>query len=117
MGAIGSVWVWAFVLGVGQGIGFPTALSFIGLRSHDAAVAAQLSGMAQGLGYVLAAMGPLAVGALHDATGGWTVPMLGVLAATALLLVPGMIAGRNRTIGGPPPADEPADEGSAAMLG
>ncbi|MFV2172148.1 CynX/NimT family MFS transporter [Actinomadura sp. LOL_016] len=113
---IGTVWVWTVVLGVGQGIGFPTALSFIGLRSHDASVAAQLSGMAQGVGYVLAALGPLAVGALHDATGGWTVPMAGVLGATALLLVPGMIAGRNRTVGGPPPEDEPAGS-TAALLG
>ncbi|QFG22016.1 MFS transporter [Actinomadura sp. WMMB 499] len=112
---IGTVWVWTVVLGVGQGLGFPTALSFIGLRSHDASVAAQLSGMAQGVGYVLAATGPLAVGALHDATGGWTVPMLGVLAVTVTLLVPGMIAGRIRTVGGPPPEDEPADTTTAVL--
>ncbi|MEV5824878.1 MFS transporter [Spirillospora sp. NPDC052242] len=112
---IGTVWVWTVVLGVGQGIGFPTALSFIGLRSHDASVAAQLSGMAQGLGYVLAALGPLGVGALHDATGGWTVPMLGVLVATAALLVPGLIAGRNRTIGAPAAEDEAAAAAAAAL--
>ncbi|MFC6880021.1 MULTISPECIES: MFS transporter [Actinomadura] len=104
---IGSVWLWTVVLGIGQGIGFAAALSFIGLRAHDAQVAAQLSGMAQGTGYLIAAVGPLAIGAIHDATGGWTLPMIVVLAITAALAVPGMSAGRNRTVGAPGPAPEP----------
>ena len=41
------------------------------LRSRDSHVAANLSSMAQGFGYTLASMGPLAVGVLHDWTGGW----------------------------------------------
>ena len=96
---VGSSWLWATVLGVGQGIGFATALSLIGLRAHDSRVAGQLSGMAQGCGYVIAALGPLAVGALHDATHGWNAPMAAVLAATVVLALPGLAAGRNRTIG------------------
>ncbi|MFB4312040.1 MFS transporter [Actinomadura sp. GTD37] len=104
---IGSVWGWTVVLGFGQGLGFATALSFIGLRAHDAHVAAQLSGMAQGVGYVIAATGPLALGALHDATGGWSVPMIGVLAVCAVMTAPGVAAGRVGTVGGPagPPAE------------
>lgn len=98
---IGSVWGWTVVLGFGQGLGFATALSFIGLRAHDAHIAAQLSGMAQGTGYLIAATGPLAVGALHDATGGWSVPMIGVLAVTAAMAVPGVAAGRLRAVGAP----------------
>ncbi|WP_433476673.1 CynX/NimT family MFS transporter [Spirillospora sp. CA-142024] len=105
---IGSVWGWTVILGFGQGLGFATALSFIGLRAHDADVAAQLSGMAQGIGYVIAALGPLAIGALHDATGGWTVPMIGVLAICAALNVPGLSAGRLRFVGAPA---EPAAQG------
>ncbi|MFD0691495.1 CynX/NimT family MFS transporter [Actinomadura fibrosa] len=97
---IGSVWGWTAVLGFGQGLGFATALSFIGLRAHDVRVAAQLSGMAQGVGYVIAALGPLGIGALHDATGGWSVPMIVVLAVTVVLAVPGLPAGRMRSIGG-----------------
>ncbi|MFF5260162.1 CynX/NimT family MFS transporter [Actinomadura viridis] len=98
---LGSVWVWSAVLGFGQGVGFATALSFIGLRAHDARVAAQLSGMAQGCGYLIAALGPLAVGALHDATHGWNVPIAAVLVAAAALLIPGLAAGRNRTVRAP----------------
>ncbi|GAA0334424.1 MFS transporter [Actinoallomurus spadix] len=102
---IGSVWLWIIVLGLGQGVGFATALSFIGLRAADAHVAAQLSGMAQGVGYVIAALGPLAIGALHDATHGWTVPSVVLLAVSVILVLPGLGAGRSRTIGAEP---EPA---------
>ncbi|GAA4605961.1 CynX/NimT family MFS transporter [Actinoallomurus liliacearum] len=99
---IGSVWLWIVVLGLGQGVGFATALSFIGLRSADAHVAAQLSGMAQGVGYVIAALGPLAVGAVHDATHGWSVPSIILLVVSVILVVPGLGAGRARTIGAEP---------------
>jgi CP family cyanate transporter-like MFS transporter len=47
------------------------ALTLIVLRSKDAHVAANLSSMAQGVGYTLASMGPFAVGLVHDMTGGW----------------------------------------------
>jgi cyanate transporter len=95
---IGSVWVWTVVLGLGQGIGFATALSFIGLRASDAHVAARLSGMAQGVGYVIAAFGPLAIGALHDLTHGWTVPIIVILGIACTLLIPGLGAGRLATV-------------------
>jgi CP family cyanate transporter-like MFS transporter len=96
---VGTVWLWIVMLGLGQGVGFATALSFIGLRASDAHVTTQLSGMAQGLGYVIAGLGPLAVGALHDATHGWSAPTVLLLAISAAMLVPGFGAGRNRTIG------------------
>ncbi|MFI0355844.1 CynX/NimT family MFS transporter [Actinomadura sp. 9N407] len=104
----GSLWLWAVVLGVGQGFGFATALAFIGLRAHDVRVAGQLSGMAQGCGYLIAALGPLVIGALYDATGDWNVPIAVVLAITAGLALPGLAAGRNRTIQAP--AREPAGQ-------
>lgn len=95
---IASVWLWTVVLGLGQGIGFATALSFIGLRSPDAEIAGQLSGMTQGVGYVISALGPLAIGALHDASSGWNLPMAVSLAVAGLLLLPGLGAGRARTL-------------------
>ncbi|MQY04411.1 MFS transporter [Actinomadura macrotermitis] len=97
---IGTVWLWTVVLGLGQGVAFALALSFIGLRAHDAAAAAQLSAMAQGVGYLIAAAGPLAIGALHDATGGWTVPAVVLLAGVAGLAVPGLAAGRGGAVVG-----------------
>ncbi|BBH44525.1 CynX/NimT family MFS transporter [Pseudomonas sp. KU43P] len=68
---IEGLWGWAVLLGLGQGGTFALALTLIVLRSKDAHVAANLSSMAQGVGYTLASMGPFAVGLVHDVTGGW----------------------------------------------
>ncbi len=83
---LSTVWVWAALQGIGQGGLFAMAMTVIVLRSPDPIVAAQLSGMAQGFGYVLAAFGPLLVGVLHSATGGyevtgWLFAILGLGAA------------------------------------
>lgn len=80
-----SPWLWITVCGFGQLV-FPALLVLINLRTrtHDGAIA--LSGFAQGVGYLLAALGPLVVGLLHDATGGWTGSLI-LLAATAAPLV------------------------------
>lgn len=66
---VSTLWIWAVIQGVGQGGLFAMAMTVIVLRSPDSHVAAHLSGMAQGIGYVLAASGPLLVGILHSATG------------------------------------------------
>jgi cyanate permease len=55
----------------GQGGGFALALSLIVMRSGNAQITAQLSAMAQGWGYLLAAGGPLLVGVLREWTGGY----------------------------------------------
>ncbi len=57
------------------------------LRSRDVPHTSALSGMAQSVGYTLAALGPLLIGALHDATGGWALP----LALLSTLAVPELI--------------------------
>ncbi|MGI5130318.1 CynX/NimT family MFS transporter [Pseudonocardia sp. CA-107938] len=86
------------VLGIGQGAALGLALTLMTVRASDSAHAAQLSGMAQCLGYLLAATGPFAVGLLHDLTAGWTVPLVTLL----LLLVPqavlGALAGRDKLV-------------------
>lgn len=95
----GTEWLWMVVLGLGQGAALGVALTLIVLRAPDGARAAQLSGLAQSIGYCLAAFGPFLLGALHDLTGGWTVPLLALL----LLLIPqamaGAGAGRDRYVG------------------
>jgi CP family cyanate transporter-like MFS transporter len=86
------------LLGAGQGSALGLALTMIALRSPDAAHAAQLSGMAQSIGYAVAAAGPFAVGALHDLTAGWTVPLLLLLAVLAVQCAAGVFAGRDRLL-------------------
>ena len=91
---LSGLWGWAIVLGLGQGGTFALALTLIVLRSKDAHVAANLSSMAQGVGYTLASMGPFAVGLVHDLTGGWVAVgwIFAVLGAGAIVF--GLGAGR-----------------------
>jgi CP family cyanate transporter-like MFS transporter len=75
--------VWVAAFGVAQGGGFALALTLIVLRSPTPLVAARLGGVAQCLGYLLAALGPLVLGALHDLTDGWAWPLALLLVALA----------------------------------
>lgn len=85
--------VWAVLIGFGMGA-FPLALMMIGLRAGTSAGTAQLSSLVQGFGYLLAAGGPVAIGALHDATDGWTLPLVVLLSLLVPMFVAGRIAGR-----------------------
>ncbi|MFE9368808.1 CynX/NimT family MFS transporter [Streptomyces sp. NPDC006711] len=95
---VSGAWLWSGVLGIGQGGAVGLALTLIVLRSGDARTAARLSGMAQTVGYLLAAAGPIAAGAVHEATGGWTVPIALVLGVCAAALTVGLFAARDRTV-------------------
>ena len=74
--------LWSIVGGIGQGSSLVVALTLISLRgtTHEETVA--LSGIAQSVGYLLAACGPVAFGALLEATGAFTCP-LGFMAVLA----------------------------------
>jgi CP family cyanate transporter-like MFS transporter len=50
--------IWTLVFGFGSGGTMILGLTFIGLRARSAHQAAALSGMAQSVGYLLAACGP-----------------------------------------------------------
>lgn len=93
-GALG----WMMLLGIGAGPSLILALSFMGLRSVDARMAAAMSLMAQSIGYVLATFGPLAFGAIHDLTEGWTVPLVAMLGVAVVKALCGLGAGRRLTI-------------------
>jgi CP family cyanate transporter-like MFS transporter len=90
--------LWAVVLGLGQGSALSLALLLMILRAPDHDTAARLSSMAQGVGYLLAAAGPLGMGLLHALTGGWTVPLLAMLGLCTLELAAGLGAGRARVV-------------------
>jgi CP family cyanate transporter-like MFS transporter len=90
--------LWVPLFGFGAGAAFILGLTFVSLRTAHSQQAAALSGMAQCLGYSLAAAGPPLVGLAHDITGGWSVA-LGLCAVAALLMaVFGSLAGRATTI-------------------
>lgn len=86
------------VLGLGVGGGFGLALMFFALRSSTTDQAAELSGMAQAIGYLLAASGPILFGLIHDWIGNWTVPLLLILAISVVYGLLGLAAGADRKI-------------------
>jgi CP family cyanate transporter-like MFS transporter len=86
------------LLGLGQGGGITLALYFVMARASTPDVAASLSALSQGVGYVLATLGPLVFGLLAAATNGWVVPALALLVATGVELVVGLLAARDRTV-------------------
>ncbi|GMA26562.1 cyanate transporter [Luteimicrobium album] len=98
LAAPGAAALWACLAGVAGGMCIVLALSLFGLRTTDHHQAASLSGMAQSVGYVLAAAGPIVFGALHDATGSWHAPLVTLLGVSAGQAVFGTLAGRARTL-------------------
>lgn len=110
-GVLGLQWLpglaalWVSLFGFGAGACIILALMFMGLRTENPRQAAALSGMAQCVGYLLAAFGPPLVGALRDASQGWTLPLTVCLVLSLAMAVLGMLAGRKRCI---PSAAAPA---------
>lgn len=87
--------VWVLITGVGAGALFFLALAFFSLRAADPRSSAALSGMGQSVGYLVAAIGPTLFGALHDATGGWRVPLSVLVGVAAVHALIGLRAGRD----------------------
>ncbi|MDQ6774559.1 MAG: MFS transporter [Candidatus Dormibacteraeota bacterium] len=90
--------VWAVLLGLGQSATFSLALTLMVLRARDAGGASGLAGMAQSGGYLLAAAGPVLIGALHDASGSWTVPLVALAASSLVMMTAGILAGANAQV-------------------
>lgn len=91
-------YLWAALLGFGQNALFPLALTLIVLRGGTVTITAGLSTLVQTFGYLLAAFVPLGVGALHDGTGSWTVPVIVLLALLLPQMLMGLTAGRSRLV-------------------
>lgn len=104
--------LWAVLLGLGQGGQLSLALTLMNLRSATAAQATSLSTMAQSIGYLIAATGPVLTGAVRSASGGWTVPIACLLVLMVPLAACGLLAGRGTRVPGAESADmvSPASE-------
>ncbi|WP_336781610.1 MFS transporter [Paenibacillus illinoisensis] len=98
-GSSDIILLWIIILGIGGGFAFSLSMMFFGLRTENAHQAAELSGMAQSIGYLLAAVGPALIGYLHDATNSWKLPLIILLGASVLLFLVGIGAARNRFVG------------------
>src|SRR4051794_20997774 len=95
-------YLWVILVGLGQGSCFALGLNLFVLRTSRVSDTAQLSAMAQSIGYVVCAFGPLLVGVLHVATGSWTAPLVLLLALLVPPLAAGVPAGPARARPSPP---------------
>lgn len=86
--------LWIALLGFVLGGTFGLALLLLVLRAPDAEAATALSGMAQSVGYLVAAAGPPLFGLIHDLTLGWTLPLLSLGGVLGAKTVMGVRAGR-----------------------
>lgn len=85
-------------IGLAQGGSISLALALLSIRASTPQRAADLSGMAQSVGYFMAALGPILVGASFDAWETW-MPALFILMIVSVLQVgAGMGAGRNKEV-------------------
>ena len=89
---------WAVLYGVGTGVSFPLAMTLVLARSRDVAQTGRLSAASQGVGYLIAATGPLAVGLLHEATGGWQGGLVLLLVLLVAQTAVGLAAARPRLV-------------------
>lgn len=86
------------VLGVASGSGFSLSMMFFSLRTNSGMEAAELSGMAQSFGYLLAAIGPVFVGFLYDVGGTWTLPLIFLIIISTIILLAGLLAGKDEKV-------------------
>ena len=88
-------WLWVSLAGIGPLL-FPLALVLINLRTRTHAGSVALSGFVQSAGYLIVAIGPLAMGMLHDATDGWTWPLVLLLCSAVPAAIAGAVVARSR---------------------
>jgi MFS transporter, CP family, cyanate transporter len=108
-------YLWVVLLGLGQNATFPLALMMIVMRGGSVASTEGLSTMAQSIGYALAALAPVAVGAIHGLTQSWTPTLILLLALVIPQVIVGLGAGRARVLA-PPASDRPHGR-PAALVG
>jgi len=98
LGTNATVFLWVSGIGFSLGGSFGLALLFIVLRSSDSETATELSGMSQSIGYLLAATGPILIGAVFDITGDWDTALYILFMILFFKLYTGLRAGKAQAI-------------------
>lgn len=93
-----AITVWVVLLGLSSGSTLGMSLTLMAQRARDHDASSALSGMSQSVGYLIAALGPIAFGSLHSLTGGWNASLSLLLAVLVSLTVVGFFAGRPRFV-------------------
>lgn len=83
-------------IGIATGLAFSVVLMFFVLKTESAAKAAQLSGMAQSFGYLIAAASPPLFGLIYDWTADWTYSLLLFVPITLGMCVMALLSARDK---------------------
>ncbi len=95
----GSItYIWAVLFGIAGGFTFSLSMMYISMRTRTADQAASLSGMAQSIGYMLAAFGPMLFGYLRDTINDWRAPVYIMILVACCTLTAGLFAARDRYV-------------------
>jgi CP family cyanate transporter-like MFS transporter len=88
-----ATWLWVIFIGLGPML-FPICLTLINLRSRTQRGSVALSGFTQSIGYFIGVFGPILVGVLRSATGGWVAPLILLLAVAVMGAIAGTMISR-----------------------
>lgn len=86
------------LIGAASSSNFALALSFLSIRAKNAHDAANLSGMAQSIGYIIAAIGPVLIGYIYDLTQDWTIPLISLIVIALCIICFGLYAGQRKYV-------------------
>jgi CP family cyanate transporter-like MFS transporter len=98
LGAPSLYLLWATLTGLAQGAGIGLALALLVVRARTSESARDLSATVQSVGYLLGSTGPVILGLLRDGSGGWTLPLIALCVAVAVMAVASLGAGRDRQV-------------------
>lgn len=92
------IYLSAILMGISVGLAFSLALLFFSLRTKSSQNAIRISGMAQSVGYLIAAFGPSTFGKLHDWSDSWKSSFYFLLFIVVVIFYFGMKAATHKYI-------------------
>lgn len=92
------IMLWCILIGLASGLAYSLSMLFLVLRTKNTTQATEMSGMAQGFGYFIAACGPPLFGASYDISQSWIFSLILLLIMGLVLIFTGTIAGKARQI-------------------
>lgn len=95
-----SLWIYvnAVIIGLSNGLSFSLSILFFSTRTQSSINAVKISGMAQSVGYLIAAFGPPVFGKLHDWDISWNTSFYFLSVAVLIMLYFGLRAARNKYV-------------------
>jgi CP family cyanate transporter-like MFS transporter len=95
-------WLWSGSMGLGCAGIFTMSIMLFSLRTYTPHQASKLSGMVQTIAYLIAFLGPVMTGWLHERAGNWDTPLLLILILMVINVGVAWLASRPIMIDGKP---------------